>query len=162
LAIKVLNSLKKIYPNATLCMVGPDSDGSLSETKQLADELNLEVKFTGKLTKSEWIKLAEEYNVFINTTNFDNTPLSVIEAMALGLPIVSSNVGGMPYLIEHNVDGLLVSPNNDEVMSKAICRIMEHPLERENLIKNARFKVEQFDWEKVKTLWTQILEQDNS
>ncbi len=162
MAIKVFESIKALYPNAELCMVGPDSDGTLLETKELAQYLNLNVSFTGKLTKDEWIALSIQYNIFINTTNFDNTPLSVIEAMALGLPIVSTNVGGMPYLVEHNRDGFLVSPNQVGEMTKAICHIMEHPENRENMIRKARSKVEQFDWINVKTLWTEILEQDNS
>lgn len=162
LAIEVFNSLKKIYPSAELCMVGPDSDGSLLEIEQLALKLNLDVKFTGKLSKQEWIELSKDYNMFLNTTNFDNTPLSVIEAMALGLPIISTNVGGMPYLIEHKFDGLLVAPNDSVDMKNAICYLMTHPNLVETIVQNARFKVEQFDWKKVKTSWISILEQDNS
>lgn len=162
LAIKVFSALKNMYPKAELCMVGPDSDGTLAEIKQLAQQLNLEVEFTGKLSKPEWIELSKNYNLFINTTNFDNTPLSVIEAMALGFPVVSTNVGGMPYLIEHKIDGLLVEPDNVEEMTKAICHIMDHQNDRETLIRNARYKVEQFDWANVKKLWFEILEGENS
>ena len=68
------------------------------------------MNFTGKLSKQEWRDLSKDYNVFINTTNFDNTPVSVIEAMALGIPVVSTNVGGLPFLITDKVDGVLVEP----------------------------------------------------
>ena len=85
--------------DATLAMIGPDVDGSLTKVKDLARKKNLDVNFTGKLSKPEWINYSKDFNVFINTTNFDNTPVSVIEAMALGLPVVSTNVGGMPFLI---------------------------------------------------------------
>ena len=50
-------------------MVGPDNDGALIETKALAKSLDLEVKFTGKLEKTEWIELSKSYNYFINTRN---------------------------------------------------------------------------------------------
>lgn len=162
LAIKVYNTIRTTHPNAELCMVGPDSDGSLAETKLLAQELNLDVKFTGKLSKIEWINLSKNYNVFINTTNFDNTPLSVIEAMALGLPVVSTNVGGMPFLIQHGIEGVLVEANQVEEMALAICHIVDTPDFRDSIIKNARKKVEQFDWANVKKLWFEILGQDNS
>ena len=124
----------------------------------LAKELNLNVKFTGKLEKKKWIELSKDYNVFINTTNFDNTPVSVIEAMALGLPVVSTNVGGMPYLIENEIDGILVSPNQSESMSSTIVSIIDDSDKREMIIKNARSKVEKFAWTDVKSLWIKVLD----
>jgi glycosyltransferase involved in cell wall biosynthesis len=153
LAVRVLKALRDRGMDAQLCMVGPDSDGSLAEVKALAKSLSVPVSFTGKLTKAEWTTLSKDYNVFINTTNFDNTPVSVIEAMALGLPVVSTNVGGMPYLISHDVDGLLVPPKDVEAMVVAILNLFEDPSKRALLIANARRKVEGFDWEVVKHQW---------
>ena len=115
------------------------------------------MQFTGKLTKSEWIHLSKDYNVFINTTNIDNTPVSVIEAMALGLPVVSTNVGGIPYLIEDHTNGLLVEKNNAEAMAAAVVTLMNDAIKREQLILNARKLVEGFDWERVKYAWKEIL-----
>jgi len=157
LAIHVLNRLKESYPNASLCMVGPDADGSLKTIEALAESLNLKVKFTGKLEKKQWIKLSKDYNVFINTTNFDNTPVSVIEAMALGLPVVSTNVGGMPYLISNDIDGLLVEPNHIEDMSSAVVSLVKNSEKRNEIIKNAREKVTSFGWNQVKLLWYKAL-----
>ncbi|KAA6329422.1 hypothetical protein EZS27_021771 [termite gut metagenome] len=96
MAVRVLAELKKTHPEAELCMVGQDKDGSMLKSQQLANLLGIacSVTFTGKLTKQAWIKLSEQYNIFINTTDVDNTPVSVIEAMALGLPVISTNVGG--------------------------------------------------------------------
>ncbi|MDF1516821.1 MAG: glycosyltransferase family 4 protein, partial [Lutibacter sp.] len=93
MAIKVLSVLKKNYENASLCMVGPDKDGSLNLTKSLAKQLGLanSVTFTGVLPKEQWHQLSENYDIFINTTNIDNMPVSVLETMALGLPVVSTD-----------------------------------------------------------------------
>ena len=158
LAIKILKKLLDQGLSTTLCMVGPDSDGSLQEVKELANSLNVDVIFTGKLTKEDWILLSKDYNIFINTTNFDNMPVSVIEAMALGLPIVSTNVGGLPFLITNNVDGLLVEKDNIESFEKAIKEIVNKEKETQTMILNARKKVENFDWEFVKEKWFQVLE----
>ena len=157
LAIKVLLELKKKYPDAVLCMVGPFLDDSYQETVNLVQKYNLEdsVKFTGVLTKEDWHKKATEYDVFINTTNFDNTPISVIEAMALGLTIVSTNVGGMPYLIENKVDGLLVDKENVDAMTNAIIDVIEGKYL--TLSKKAREKAETFDWDIIKYKWFKIL-----
>lgn len=157
LALKVMSLLKKSHPEVKLCMVGPDSDGTLNDVKKLAQDLNLNVKFTGKLSKKDWIDLSKDYNIFINTTNFDNTPVSVIEAMALGLPVVSTNVGGMPFLIENGKNGILVEPENAYDMAQAVLNLMYDWKNRNSIIERAREKSEEFDWENVKKLWFQIL-----
>lgn len=156
LAIKVLERILEIYPIASLCMVGPDKDGSLLKCKKYAEKKNLPLKFTGKLSKEEWIILSADYNIFINTTNFDNTPVSVIEAMALGLPVISTKVGGVPYLIDNRKDGLLVPVNDKEAFVEAIIELCNNDALSKILVKNARQKVEEYDWENIKQLWLNL------
>ncbi|MFP4845652.1 glycosyltransferase family 4 protein [Winogradskyella sp. PE311] len=158
LAVLVLEKLCKDGYNASLTMVGPEVDGSLDEVKKLANRDNLDISFTGKLSKKEWIELSKNHNIFINTTNFDNTPVSVIEAMALGLPVVSTDVGGMPFLISHEKNGLLVPKENVEAMVNEIIRLQSDDNIRLSLIKNARHKVEKFDWNAVKPNWQKLLQ----
>ena len=157
MAIKTLNLLKKEYPDATLCMIGPFSDESYKQSLDLIEKYNLKdsVELTGTLLNKDWHKKAEKFDIFINTTNFDNTPVSVIEAMALGLPVVSTNVGGIPYLINNGVDGLLVEKNNEEQMCSAITSILNK--NKLYLVKNARIKAENFDWEFVRLKWLKVL-----
>ncbi|MEP5935527.1 MAG: glycosyltransferase family 4 protein [Winogradskyella arenosi] len=157
LAIDILKKLQDRGYTTSLCMAGPDTDGSLEKVKAYAKTLNVTVHTPGKLTKTQWTTMAKEYNVFINTTNFDNMPVSVIEAMALGLPIVSTNVGGMPYLIEAGVDGILVPPNNSKAFVEAIVKLKTQPEERKSMVKKAREKVELFDWDYVKQQWKMVL-----
>lgn len=158
LAIRVLKILIDEKYDAKLCMVGPDSDGSMAKAMKLAKELNVDVDFTGKLTKKEWTSLAKEYNIFINTTNFDNMPVSVIEAMALGLPIISTKVGGIPYLISHEKDGLLVKPNDENEFVYAVKRLINQPVFANAIAFNARKKVEQYNWESIRLKWFNALE----
>ncbi|MCB4808708.1 glycosyltransferase family 4 protein [Tamlana sp. 62-3] len=158
LAIKILKSLKLEGIDASLCMVGPDVDGSLNDARQFAKSQKLNVTFTGKLTKKEWIALSKEYNIFINTTNFDNMPVSVIEAMALGLPVISTNVGGLPYLIQHEKTGVLVEPNNVEPFVNYINLFRLNSSYACQLGVNARSYVEGFNWEKIKKQWANLLE----
>jgi len=157
LAIKLLKALQDEGFKATLCMVGPEGDGSLQEAKDLAKALGVEVTFTGKLSKKSWIQRSENYNIFINTTNFDNMPVSVMEAMALGLPIVSTNVGGMPFLIDNGHDGILVNPNDVNGFLKSIKWLVLHPKEANNMAQRTRTKAEQFDWKIIKKKWHFIL-----
>ncbi|WP_026753206.1 glycosyltransferase family 4 protein [Sediminibacter sp. Hel_I_10] len=157
-AILVLSQLQQRGYKGTLCMVGPDTDGSMEPLKRLAQELHLEVRFTGKLSKAQWISMSQEYNLFVNTTTVDNTPVSVIEAMALGFPIVSTDVGGMPYLINHGQQGILVQMGNVNAMTDGITQLLKSPETLEKMSANARALAENFDWSQVKELWFDVLE----
>jgi glycosyltransferase involved in cell wall biosynthesis len=158
MAIRVYKKVLEKFPNATLCMVGPDKDGSMKACKAVAQELGLNVRFTGKLSKKEWISLSSEYSIFINTTHFDNMPVSVIEAMGLGLAVVSTNVGGIPFLLAHNKDALLVPDSDVSKMVDAIEDLVVQPLLYQTLISDARQKAVSFDWEFVKEKWIKVLQ----
>lgn len=157
LAVEVVRILKEDYPKVQLCMVGPTKDDSFSVVNKLIKNYNLEenIEITGVLPKEEWHKKSVYFDIFINTTNVDNTPVSVIEAMALGLPVVTTNVGGIPYLINNKVDGVLVDKNNPLQMAEAIKNIIENP--DVNLAMNARKKAESFAWKEVRKKWLEIL-----
>jgi glycosyltransferase involved in cell wall biosynthesis len=157
MAVEVFAVIKKKYPEAKLCMVGPEKDGSWLETKKRAKDLNIEVLFTGKLSKQDWINQSKNYAIFINTTHFDNMPVSVIEAMSLGLAVVSTNVGGIPFLLENENDSLLVSDNDSNQMVEAIIRLTENPELFVEITSNARNKTKQFEWQEVKLKWLTIL-----
>lgn len=161
LGLKVLEVLKEKYPEVVLCMVGPDKDGTLKEVNKMAQDKGLtnSIECTGFLKKEDWIKKSEGYDIFINTTTVDNTPVSVLEAMALGLPVVSTNVGGIPYLIKDSVNGILVENNNEQAMARAIVKLLENQIETQMMTKNARTLVEGFDVEVVKKEWRKLLEE---
>lgn len=159
MAVRVLHAVKLRYPEATLCMIGPVMDSSFNETKKLAMALNVEnsIEFTGVLSKEKWHKIAEEFDIFINTTTIDNTPVSVMEAMAMGLPVVSTKVGGIPYLLNHGKDAFLVENNDYKAMAVAIIAIVENNIDVNEVVLNARRKVERFDWSIVRNQWIQLL-----
>ncbi|MCI0696570.1 glycosyltransferase family 4 protein [candidate division KSB1 bacterium] len=156
LAPRVLSLLTGTFSDIELTMVGPDKgDGSLKCTKQAATDLNVidRLVLPGCISKVKvpiWLNTAD---IFLNTTNADNAPVSVIEAMACGLCVVSTNVGGIPYLLTHERDALLVSPNDPEAMASAVRRILTEPGLAEQLSRNARKKVEQFDWSVILPQW---------
>lgn len=156
MAVNVFAQLVEEFPDAELCMVGPDKDGSLEKTKQLAQGLGLKVTFPGQLSRSEWSILSEQYDIFINTTHFDNMPVSVIEAMSLGLAVVSTSVGGIPFLIEDGEEGLLVGDNEVQDMGNAIKSIVKDPSVFIGITKKAREKASSYEWEKVKEKWLTI------
>ena len=131
---------------------------ALESLSQFAANHQLQVEFKGQLTRLEWIELSKGYDFFLNTSTIDNTPLSVIEAMALGLAVVSTNVGGLPYLIENKVNGILVQPNDGEAMAEAVLRLKEQPKLFRVITQRARQKVERFDAQVVGQQWVELLE----
>lgn len=157
MAIKVLFEIKKEHPKAKLYMVGPDKDNILPRLQKIAEEKKLHVVFTGKLSKSKWLKLSQEFDVFLSTTHFDNTPISVIEAMALGLPVVSTNVGGIPFLLKNRETALLVDDNDVDGMVRCIKELINDKDLNDKLVLNALNLVQQFDWKLVKSKWLEIL-----
>ena len=159
MAVDVLEILLKKHPDAELCMVGPDKDGSMQKTINLAKRYGIDshLKVTGQMTKSEWNRLSDDYDIFISTTNFDNTPVSVIEAMALGLPVISTNVGGVPYLVKNGVDALLVEKGNAKEMADKIENLLTNFKMAHAISRNARVKAESFGWENVKKQWQSLL-----
>jgi len=159
MAADVLAELMKDFGGVSLCMVGPDKDGSLDEFKRYAakKEVSNNVLIPGRLDRAEWIKRSEDYDFFINTTNIDNTPVSVLEAMALGLIIVSTNPGGIPYLLSNNVDSKLVNEGDAKAMALAIKNIIENPAEVVRLTEAARLKAESFSSNKTISLWINLL-----
>jgi len=157
LAIKVLEALYQDYPQAELCMVGPWDEQTYPVCKAYAERHNLPVRFTGKLSKAAWHQLAQDYSFFINTTRIDNTPMSVMEAMALGLAVVSTNVGGIPALVEHERQALLVPPQQVEAFYQAICRSMHAPEATRARCLAARAKAERLDWSVIKNKWEELL-----
>lgn len=158
LAIDILKALKNENFDAQLCMIGPDNDGSLKVAKAYAKTMGVHVTFTGKLSKKAWIKQSQNHNIFLNTTNIDNTPVSVIEAMALGLAIISTNVGGLPFLINNNKEGVLVSPNNVDVFVNEIKKVVSNSNKTSQMVLHARKKAEQFDWLVVKNQWNDVFQ----
>lgn len=160
LAPKVLARLVGDFPGIYLTMIGPDKgDRSLQATLKIAKELDVvdRLNLPGAVSKKSVPDWIDKGDIFLNTTNVDNTPVSVLEAMACGLCIVSTNVGGIPYMLEDGHDALLVPPNDPEATAEAIRRILTETSLASHLSQNARHKAEQFDWPNILPKWEALL-----
>ena len=159
MAVRVLADLTRDFPTIHLTMVGPDKgDGSLQKTIQAADSLgvtdNLTIK--GAVQKEDVPKMLALGDIFLNTARIDNTPVSVLEAMASGSCVVSTNVGGIPYLVEAEHDALLVPSEDAQSMANAVRRIVAKPDLSCELSCNARRKAERFDWSIILPCWQEL------
>lgn len=160
LAVKVLAELLLEFPEMELTIVGPDKgDGSWQRVQQVAKDLGVtnRLNMPGGIAKCDVPIWLNRGDIFLNTTNVDNTPVSVLEAMACGLCVVSTNVGGVPYLVEHEKDALLVPPNDVTAMAQSVRRLLTEPQLAEQLSINARQKAAAFDWSVVMPQWESVL-----
>lgn len=160
MAVDVLALVRKRFEEARLCMIGPDKDGTGIKTRNYADSLGIgdSLEITGKLSKSEWFRKSEEFDIFINTTNYDNHPVSVIEAMALGLPVVSTNVGGIPFLIRDGFNGLLSPKGDAEIFAGKVTDVISGADLCSELSLNGRKSAEEFSWENTGKKWFSVLD----
>ena len=164
MAVHVLDGIKKKYPDARLCMVGPVKDNRvMKQLKILISRLDLQdhVLFSGQLSKIEWTALSKDYDIFINTTDYDNNPVTLLESMALGLPIVSTNVGGVPYLIDDKVTGLLVEAKKSEQMVEKINELISGKIDGYQIARNAREAVSHYDKNEIIKQWCQTINELN-
>lgn len=161
LAPAVVARLAHEFPDVRLTMIGPDlGDGSLRETQRIAEALSVadRITYPGLVPKADVGRWLDDADIFISTTNIDNTPISVLEAMAAGLPVVCSRAGGLPYLVEHEWDGLLVPCGAPGAMAAAVRRVLTDPEPASRLSVNARRKAERCDWNVVLPQWQQRLD----
>lgn len=151
-----MSLLKVKYPGTSLCMVGPDK-GLLEAVKQMAATEELDVVFIGRQSKKEWAALSRGYDIFINTSHIDNMPFSVIEAMSLGMAVVSTNVGGIPHLLTHGENAMLVPDGDFHSMAESVAELMENESLRTSILKQSEALVAQSSWENVRDKWLEIL-----
>lgn len=160
MAIRVLARLREHRPDATLVIAGQDK-GLEAESKRLAAELGVSdaVRFPGFLNMAAKVREGNAADIFISTNRIDNMPVSVVEACAMGLPVVSTEVGGMADLITDGENGLLVPDNNDERMVEAILALLDDPALAGKLSENGRELAERSSWLRVKQQLDEVFEE---
>ena len=148
-ALRAFHMVGALYPDARLTIAG--SGPEAQRLRDLAAQLGLtdRVSFVGRLDREQMAELYRQADVMINPSLADNMPNSVLEAMASGVPVVSTNVGGVPYIVEDGVTALLVEPGSPKAMADALLRLAsDQPLWR-NLRDAGLAEVERYTWTRV-------------
>ncbi|TMC55084.1 MAG: glycosyltransferase family 4 protein [Chloroflexi bacterium] len=160
MALRVLERVRSVYPDATLVMAGQDK-GLEGMVHKEAARVGLDgaARFVGFLNPAAKVREGDAADIFINTSSVDNLPGAVIEACAMGLPVVSTAVGGVPYLLTDNETGLLVPDNDSNAMAQAVTRLLGDPALATRLSSNGRRVAERFCWEQVGRQWEELFAQ---
>lgn len=118
---------------------------------ELAYELGVApfVRFTGRLDNDQIAQLFLDADLFLNSSLHDNMPISILEALATGVPIVSTNVCGIPFVVEHQKTAMLVPPRDPAAIAQAVLDLLENPALAEQLVRAGREVVQQYTWSRV-------------
>lgn len=151
--IRAFQTIRAALPDARLVIAGTGPErGSLAS---LVDELGLSanVTFTGRLEPDEMARTYAASHCMLNPSRIDNTPNSILEAWASGVPVVSTNVGGVPYLVRDGQDALLVPPGNPAAMAEAGLSLLRSPELWRRFQTAGGQRVAEYTWERVYPLW---------
>lgn len=149
-ALHTLRQLLPDLPDARLTIAGDGDERPRLE--RLAVDLGLRgrVCFTGQLAREEIAQLYRSADVMLNTSRVDNLPGSILEALASGLPVVSTNVGGIPYLLRDRETALLVPPGDPCAMASAVQELVSEPALAKGLRERGLRHVRQYAWPSVR------------
>jgi glycosyltransferase involved in cell wall biosynthesis len=152
-ALRALAAVLPDAPDTRLRIAG--SGPQASELKALAEQLGITaaVQFEGRLDRKGIVDLYAQADAMLNPATVDNMPNSVIEALACGLPVISTAVGGVPFIVRHEDTALLVPPNDPAAMAAAILRFRENARLRKQLSDNGLAEVVQYGWPEVRQRW---------
>ena len=160
LALRVVAHLRDTVPGIKLTMAGKDK-GLLEQVTKLAEELGLDsiVQFPGFLNMAGKVAAGQAHDIYLNTNHVDNMPVTVLEMAAMGLPIVATNVGGIPDLLSHEETALLVPDGDEEAMVRAVLRLLSEPDLVARLSSNGRQLAQKSSWDNVRPLWEAVFRQ---
>jgi glycosyltransferase involved in cell wall biosynthesis len=150
--IRAFRLVQDRWPDAALTLVGGGERDD--ELRDLVARLGLRnVEFAGRVPPE---RIADYYaagDIYLQTPNIDNMPTSVLEAFASGLPVVSTEAGGIPAILTHGEHGLLAPLDDHATLASHILRLLDEPAYVERLTQAALARVQSCTWANVREQW---------
>ena len=155
-ALRAFCLVRRSRPEARLTIAG--SGPEEARLRAATAELGLDgyVRFAGRLDREAMASLYRDADLSLNPSLADNLPNSVLESMASGVPVVSTNVGGVPYLVEHGTTALLVEPRDAEGMAAAALRLLDDAALRRQLAQAAVAEAQKYSWPRVAPVLAEV------
>jgi glycosyltransferase involved in cell wall biosynthesis len=153
--VRAFAEVQKAYPKAQLDLVG---GGPLEQSiRNLVGQLNLSnVNFVGVASRQEIGRFYDRADIFVNASNLDNMPVSVLEAFAAGTPVVTTEPEGMKYIVAHERTGLLSQPGDATGLAQNILRVLKEPDLAARLAQNAFEESSRYRWAAVREQWLKV------
>ena len=151
-AIRALALVRARLPSARLTIAGSGPERRALEALAAALGVAAAVTFTGRLEREAVAALYRDADVALNPSTVDNMPNSLLEALASGVPIVSTDVGGVPHIVQDGTTALLVPPRDPEAMARAALRLLENPELSARLAAAGLQQARRYTWNEVAPL----------
>jgi glycosyltransferase involved in cell wall biosynthesis len=152
-ALAAFARVREAFPRAILTVAGTGPE--LERLRALARQLGMEesVQFPGRIENADIAKLYAAADCLINPSTVDNMPISVLEAFASGVPVVSTDAGGIPDIVDHGRSGLLVPIGDGIRMAQEVVRVLRTPTLARSLVCAGRAEAERYEWPRVRDQW---------
>jgi len=157
-AIRAFQRIQAQCPQAEMTILGDGSQRSRLE--RLVADMRLQgITFTGRVERDRIGEFFASHDLFLNSSSIDNMPVSILEAFASGLPIVTTNAGGIPYLIHDRENGHLVDIDDDRALAERVLQLVADPAAVESLSRSGAREIEKYRWERVARLWYEVYQE---
>jgi glycosyltransferase involved in cell wall biosynthesis len=151
--LRAFKLIQHAYPDATLEIAGAGS--CERELRALARSLSLTgVRFLGPVAPSDVPSLHERADILVNSSLIDNQPLSILEAMASGMPVVSTGTGDIVNMIEHGISGTIVPQKDPAAMAAAVIFLLKYPDGARAMASRAVERLRRYSWKRVASQWS--------
>lgn len=150
--IRMFALIKPRFPDASLVVAGYGPEEP--QLRRLASALAVNgIRFVGRVEPSRVPQLYDEADIFVNAAQIDNQPVSVLEAFAAGLPVVSARVGDLANMLKDGAAGCLVPPGDSIAMADAVVALLCEPLRALGLVRRARAELDNYSWPRIRGQW---------
>lgn len=153
--VRAFQHVQARVPEATLTIVGDGPDAPA--LRALIADLGLRgVQCLGRIEPDRMPQVYADHDLYVQSPDIDNMPLSVLEAFASGLPVVSTDVGGIRAILEPGAHGLLAPADDDRAIADRIVWMLEHADEARSMAQAAHDTLQTFTWPAVRSSWLEI------
>ena len=147
--LRAFHKVQSIRPEATLTLVGGGSEHE--NLVQMAEELGLQnVTFTGRVANEDIYTYLDRADIMLSAPTVDNMPVSVLEAMNAGLLVISSKVGGVPYMVKNNSTGLLFDSDDSDALAGKMLWAVDNQTVARTIALQGHKAVSRYRWENIK------------
>ncbi|HZE73294.1 MAG TPA: glycosyltransferase family 4 protein [Pyrinomonadaceae bacterium] len=153
--LRAFGIIQQQLPEAQITIAGDGPERSALE--RLARDLNLRnIEFTGRVKHDQIVDMYDSADVWLNGSEIDNQPLSILEAFACGLPIVTTDAGGIPFMVRHERTALVVKRGDYEALAAEAMRLLAEPALAKKIVNQGRAECRQYTWDAVRANWLAV------